>query len=109
MGSSSSEIESDISESEKDDYTERVYYQLKAGKYRTMNPNTTFRCPFCEGKKKQEFQFGQLLQHASGIGSALSRRTMQVKINHLALAKYLKEDVSPQLDVVPQVMEQANN
>ena len=70
---SSSDEESDISE---DDYKEKSYNELKAGKYKVKNPNATFRCPFCEGKKKkkQAYQFKELLQHASGIGIDSAKR-----------------------------------
>ncbi|KAL6499662.1 hypothetical protein OROGR_027572 [Orobanche gracilis] len=110
MGSSSSDTDSEISESEKYDYMEMYYDEIKAGKYRTKNQNATLRCPFCEGKKKQEFQFKDLLQHASGIGTGSAKRSMQVKVKHLALAKYLKEDVSTELDIVvkPPQLELAN-
>ncbi|XP_061356217.1 factor of DNA methylation 5-like [Gastrolobium bilobum] len=97
MGSSSEE--SDISECEMDDFIEKSYNQLKAGKYKKIkNPNSTFRCPFCEGKKKRSFQFGELLLHASGIGIGSSKRSIQIKAKHLALAKYLKEDISNEFD-----------
>ncbi|KAK7304108.1 hypothetical protein RJT34_15162 [Clitoria ternatea] len=91
MGISSSEEESDISESEKEECKDESYEELKAGKYKIKNANATFRCPFCEGKKKQAFQFKDLLQHASGIGIGSSKRRVKIKAKHLALAKYLKE------------------
>ncbi|TKY73106.1 Factor of DNA methylation 1 [Spatholobus suberectus] len=95
---SSSDEESDISESEKEDYKEKSYDQLKAGKYKIKNANATLRCPFCEGKKKQTFQFKDLLQHAFGIGRGSSKRRVKVKAKHLALAQYLKEDLSNELE-----------
>ncbi|KAK7304796.1 hypothetical protein VNO77_42685 [Canavalia gladiata] len=96
MGSSSSE-DSEISESEKEDYKEKSYNKLKAGKYKVKIANATFRCPFCEGKKKQAFQFRDLLQHAFGIGIG-TKRSMKVKAKHLALEKYLRVDLSNELD-----------
>ncbi|XP_057430702.1 factor of DNA methylation 5-like isoform X2 [Lotus japonicus] len=111
MGSSSSATDSEVKESDKYDYMERYYDEIKAGKYRTKNPNATLRCPFCEAKKKQEFQFKDLLQHASGIGTCSAKRSMQVRVKHLALEKYLKQDVSTELDIVvkpPQYLEVAN-
>ncbi|RDX70380.1 Factor of DNA methylation 1, partial [Mucuna pruriens] len=95
---SSSDEESDISESEKEDYKEKSYDQLKAGKYKIKNANGTLRCPFCEGKKKQAFQFKDLLQHASGICPGSSKRSVNERAKHLALAQYLKEDLSNELD-----------
>ncbi|XP_057969603.1 factor of DNA methylation 1-like [Malania oleifera] len=93
MGSSSGE-ESDISESEMENYLERSYEQLKNGKYRVKNPTATFRCPFCLGKRKQEYRFTELLQHASGVGTGSSNRSIKEKVNHLALAKYLEKDIA---------------
>ncbi|KAK7411593.1 hypothetical protein VNO78_03028 [Psophocarpus tetragonolobus] len=97
MGSSSEE-ESEISESEKEEYKEKTYDQLTAGKYKVKNSNGTLRCPFCEGKKKQAFGFKDLLQHASGVGTGSSKRREKIKAKHLALAQYLKEDLSNELD-----------
>ncbi|KAL2322141.1 hypothetical protein Fmac_026520 [Flemingia macrophylla] len=96
---SSSDEESDISESEKEEYKEKSYNQLRAGKYKIKNPNATLRCPFCEGKKKQEFQFKDLLQHASGIGTGSYKRRVILKAKHLALAQYLEEDLSNELNI----------
>ncbi|KAL5160456.1 Factor of DNA methylation 1 [Glycine soja] len=64
----SSEEDSDISESEIEEYAEKPYEQLRAGKYKVKNLNGTLRCPYCAGKKKQEFKYKDLLQHASGVG-----------------------------------------
>lgn len=92
MGSSSEE-QSDISKSEIDYYTEKPYEQLKAGKYIIKNPNATFRCPFCGGKRKQEYRYSDL-QHASGVGIGSSYRSAKKMANHLALAKYLEADLA---------------
>ncbi|KAF8400539.1 hypothetical protein HHK36_013838 [Tetracentron sinense] len=90
----SSEEESDISESEINDYTDKPYEQLKSGKYKVHNSNATFRCPFCAGKKKQDYRYKDLLQHASGVGNGSSNRSTKQKANHLALAKYLEIDIA---------------
>ncbi|XP_051189999.1 factor of DNA methylation 1 [Lolium perenne] len=47
-------------------------------------------CPFCPGKKKQDYRYNELLQHAIGVGA--SNRAAKVKANHQALAKLLKTD-----------------
>ncbi|KAK6145368.1 hypothetical protein DH2020_022188 [Rehmannia glutinosa] len=48
-------------------------------------------CPYCPTTRKRNFQFKDLFQHASGIGSCSSKkRTARDKANHLALAKYLE-------------------
>ncbi|KAL0413986.1 UNVERIFIED_CONTAM: protein INVOLVED IN DE NOVO 2 [Sesamum radiatum] len=70
MGSSaehSSGEDTDISDSETEDYQEKAYEELKSGKH----------------------------QHASSIGSCSSqKRTARDKANHLALAKYLENDTA---------------
>ena len=49
----SSEEDSDISESEIEEYAEKPYEQLRAGKYKVKNLNGTLRCPYCAGKKNK--------------------------------------------------------
>ncbi|KAI3902867.1 hypothetical protein MKW92_046874 [Papaver armeniacum] len=90
----SSEEESDISDSEINDYVEKPYQEIKAGKHRVCYPNDMFRCPFCKGKKKQDYRYKDLLQHASGVGKGSANRSAMQKVNHLALAKYLELDLA---------------
>ncbi|XP_028766461.1 factor of DNA methylation 1 [Neltuma alba] len=90
----SSEEESDISESEIDEYKEKPYEQLRTGNHKVKNSNGTLRCPFCAGKKKQDYKYKDLLQHASGVGKGSANRSAKQKANHLALAKYLETDLS---------------
>ncbi|CAK7338237.1 unnamed protein product [Dovyalis caffra] len=88
-----SDEETDFSESEIDGFIEKLCERLKAGKHTVKNPNATFRCPFCVGKKKQEYSFCELLQHASAVGVVgSSHRSGKEKASHLALAKYLGEN-----------------
>ncbi|KAK9281822.1 hypothetical protein L1049_004728 [Liquidambar formosana] len=101
----SSEEESDISESEINDYSEKPYDQLRAGKYKTKNINGTLRCPFCAGKKKQDYRYKDLLQHASGVGKGSANRSAKQKANHLALAKYLETDLATESDQTPRAVE----
>ncbi|KAJ4958775.1 hypothetical protein NE237_025886 [Protea cynaroides] len=89
-----SEEDSDISESEIDDYKEKPYEQLKAGTHKVKYSDVAFRCPFCKGKKKQDYRYKDLLQHASGVGKGSSNRNAKQKANHLALAKYLETDLA---------------
>ncbi|CAJ2656506.1 unnamed protein product [Trifolium pratense] len=98
----SSEEESDISESEIEEYFEKPYKQLKDGNYKVKNVNGTLRCPYCAGKKKQEFKYKDLLQHASGVGKGSANRSAKQKANHLALAKYLETDLINEADQIPQ-------
>ncbi|CAI8601396.1 unnamed protein product [Vicia faba] len=97
----SSEEESDISESEIEEYSEKPYEQLKDGKYKVRNFNGSLRCPYCSGKKKQEFKYKDLLQHATGVGKGSANRSAMQKANHLALAKYLQTDLVNEAEQVP--------
>uniref|UniRef100_A0A1D1YNS1 Protein SUPPRESSOR OF GENE SILENCING 3 n=1 Tax=Anthurium amnicola TaxID=1678845 RepID=A0A1D1YNS1_9ARAE len=89
--SSSSEESSDISDSEIDGYEAKSYSQLQTGKYKITNSDGSYRCPFCPGKKKRDYRYKDLLQHATGIGA--SNRGGKVKAIHRALAKYLSTDL----------------
>ncbi|GAV72369.1 XS domain-containing protein/XH domain-containing protein/zf-XS domain-containing protein [Cephalotus follicularis] len=89
--------ESDISESELDEYKDKPYEQLQAGKLK-VKINGTLRCPFCAGKKKQDYKYKDLLQHASGVGKGSANRSGKQKANHLALAKYLEIDLASEMD-----------
>ncbi|PIA65420.1 hypothetical protein AQUCO_00100722v1 [Aquilegia coerulea] len=93
-----SEDDSEISDSEIDEYKDKPYEDLMTGKLRVKNPNSTLRCPFCIGKKKQDYRYNELYQHALGVGAstalARSNRSAKQKANHLALAKYLEEYVA---------------
>ncbi|KAF9617211.1 hypothetical protein IFM89_035093 [Coptis chinensis] len=96
----SSEDESEISESEIEDYEAKAYKELKDGKFKVKISDEVFRCPFCQGKKKQSHRYKELLQHASGVGNkGAGTRNIKQKAKHLALAKYVEKDLAP--DVVP--------
>ncbi|KAK3122744.1 hypothetical protein QOZ80_8AG0617580 [Eleusine coracana subsp. coracana] len=86
----SSDESSDLSDTDIDEYAEKSYLDLKAGKFVARLDIDRFRCPFCPGKKKQDYRYNELLQHAVGVGA--SNRAAKVKANHQALAKLLKED-----------------
>ncbi|CAO2210121.1 unnamed protein product [Urochloa humidicola] len=86
----SSDESSELSETDIDDYAEKSYLDLKSGKLVSRLGTDRFRCPFCPGKKKQDYRYNELLQHAVGVGA--SNRAAKVKANHQALAKLLKED-----------------
>ncbi|XP_059441528.1 factor of DNA methylation 1-like [Corylus avellana] len=106
--------ESDISESEINDFVEKPYDQLMAGKYKVKGLNGMLRCPFCAGKKKQDYKYKDLLQHASGVGKGSANRSAKQKANHLALAKYLETDLANEVDqtqvpILPQPLTQPPN
>ncbi|WOH12507.1 hypothetical protein DCAR_0832011 [Daucus carota subsp. sativus] len=88
----SSEEETDISDSELEDYSEKVYQQLLDGKLAVKISGDVYRCPYCSQKKrKQQYGFRDLLQHASAIGEGSgSKRDTKEKGKHLGLMKYLE-------------------
>ncbi|WVZ95030.1 hypothetical protein U9M48_040840 [Paspalum notatum var. saurae] len=86
----SSDESSELSETDIDDYAAKSYMDLKSGKLVARLGSDRFRCPFCPGKKKQDYRYNELLQHATGVGA--SNRAAKVKANHQGLAKLLKED-----------------
>lgn len=92
MGNSSGE-ESGISDSEIEEYVEKPYQALRTGTYKVKNANGTLKCPFCAGKKKQEYGFKDLYQHASGVAKGAAHRSAKQKAIHLALARYLEVDM----------------
>ncbi|KOM27247.1 hypothetical protein LR48_Vigan406s005700 [Vigna angularis] len=96
----SSEDDSDLSESEIYDYSDKPYELLRAGKYKVKNLNGTLRCPYCAGKKKQDYKYKDLLQHASGVGKGSANRSAKQKANHLALAKYLEIDLASEAEPI---------
>ncbi|PON57283.1 Zinc finger-XS domain containing protein [Parasponia andersonii] len=100
----SSDDESDISDSEINDYVEKPYEQLRTGKYKVKGLNGTLRCPFCAGKKKQDYKYKDLLQHASGVAKGSANRSAIQKANHLALAKYLEAELSSEVDQTKQLV-----
>ncbi|KNA07595.1 hypothetical protein SOVF_170410 [Spinacia oleracea] len=79
----------DIRESELDDYIDDVYYRLKKDKYTVKVSKSTFRCPFCIGKEKQDFTFHDLLDHARAVGKGSSRDGLRLKGKHKALGYFL--------------------
>ncbi|KAG5618684.1 hypothetical protein H5410_018508 [Solanum commersonii] len=61
----------------------------------------SLRCPFCAGKKKQDYKYKDLLQHATGVGKGSANRSAKQKANHLALAKYLETDLVNEAEPIP--------
>ncbi|KAL9243095.1 hypothetical protein vseg_017024 [Gypsophila vaccaria] len=90
---SSSDEESGISDSEIEEYMEKPYLDLRTCRFRVRNFNGTLRCPFCAGKKKQEYGFKDLYQHATGVAKGAAHRSAKQKATHLALSKYLEVDL----------------
>jgi len=83
---------SDISDSDIEDYEAKSYSHLTTRKLKVKISEGIYRCPFCLGKKKQDYQYKDLLQHATGVGASNNRRA-KLKATHLALSKFLKNDL----------------
>ncbi|KAL6526704.1 hypothetical protein OROGR_015794 [Orobanche gracilis] len=99
MGSSvehgSSGEDTDVSDSDTEEYQDKAYEELKNGKHQVKISDQAYMCPYCSKKKKRDLQYKDLLQHASAIGSCSSqKRNATDKANHLALAKYLETDLA---------------
>lgn len=103
MDSGSSE-ESEISDSEIFEYKEKPYGLLKSGKLKVKGPQGSLRCPFCAGKKKQDYKYKDLLQHATGAGKVSSNRRAKQKANHLALAEYLENELANEAEQPARVL-----
>ncbi|XP_076905987.1 protein INVOLVED IN DE NOVO 2-like [Bidens hawaiensis] len=87
--------DSDGSDSEVEEYVEESYEQLKSGKRRVKLSEEAFTCPFCPNKKKQDYKYKDLLQHATMVGKSDSKkRNSKDKANHLALVKFLENDIA---------------
>ncbi|XP_038711963.1 protein INVOLVED IN DE NOVO 2-like isoform X1 [Tripterygium wilfordii] len=85
---------SDISESEMEEYEVKSYEELKKGNYSVKTSDETFSCPYCLKKRKRDYLYKDLLQHASGVGKSSSqKRSAKEKAHHLALVKYLEKDL----------------
>nr|KJB67636.1 hypothetical protein B456_010G201400 [Gossypium raimondii] len=103
----SSGDDSDISESEMEEYEDKSYEKLKNGKYTVMVSDETYTCPYCPKSNKQKYRYKDLLQHASGVGNSSSaKRKPRVKANHLALARYLETDLVPVVSSPKPVVEE---
>ncbi|GJX85487.1 factor of DNA methylation 1-like protein [Tanacetum coccineum] len=86
--------ESDFSDSEIQEKKDKPLQQLRNGTLKVKYPHGILRCPFCAGKKKQNFKYKDLHQHASGVSKGSSNRNSKQKANHLALAIYLENDLA---------------
>lgn len=76
-------------------HVSKMYKELKNGKHQVKLSGQAYTCPYCPNKRKGEFGYVDLLQHASSIGTCNSlKRTARDKANHIALAKYLASDIA---------------
>ncbi|XP_045787117.1 protein INVOLVED IN DE NOVO 2-like [Trifolium pratense] len=92
--SHSSEEDTDISDSEISEYEDKCYEELKNGSQNVKTSDEKFTCPYCPKKRKRDYMYKELLQHASGVGQSSSqKRKAREKATHLALVKYLENDL----------------
>ncbi|KAF5207931.1 factor of DNA methylation 1-like [Thalictrum thalictroides] len=98
----SSEEDSDISESEIEEYGDRYYEDMKKGKLKVKISDEIFRCPFCQRKNHR---YKDLLQHASGVGKG--SRGIKEKAKHIALVKYMEKDLAPVVACSKSIVETA--
>ncbi|KAL6842612.1 hypothetical protein ACP4OV_027456 [Aristida adscensionis] len=98
----SSDEDTEISDSEIDEYEGKIYASLMSGDLKINKNGENYSCPFCCGKKKNSYSKNSLLQHASGVSLAPNRQAKE-KANHRALAKHLKNDLvkSPEPELQP--------
>ncbi|KAL7153651.1 hypothetical protein ABFS83_04G183100 [Erythranthe nasuta] len=89
----SSEDETDISDSDMEEYVDRCYEQLKVETQKLKFSDTLYRCPYCPGKKKIVYPFKDILQHASDVAKGSQNKDIKHKGKHLGLVKYLKNEV----------------
>ncbi|VFQ74500.1 unnamed protein product [Cuscuta campestris] len=83
----------DARDPEMNKYIKNMYGELKSGKHLVKLSNQFYMCPYCPDKRR-DYQFIDLLQHASGVGTGGSqKRSARHKANHLALAKYLESEI----------------
>ncbi|VAI93213.1 unnamed protein product [Triticum turgidum subsp. durum] len=108
----SSDDDSEISDSEIDEYEGKFHARLVSGDLKFRNGDS-YSCPFCTGRKNKDYNMQSLLQHSSGVGAAPNRPAKD-KASHRALAKHLKNGVAKpsepqqpqQIAIEPQQLQQ---
>lgn len=98
----SSDEDSEISDSEIDDYEGKVYARLMSGDLNIKKNGESYTCPFCSSKKKNNYSKISLVQHASGVSAAPNRKAKE-KAAHRALFKHLKNDPAKSPESRPHV------
>jgi len=74
-------------------YVDTSYEELKKGSYNVKTSDVTFICPYCP-RRKQDYLYRELLEHAYMVGrSSSEKRSARERANHLALVKYLENDL----------------
>ncbi|CAO2170732.1 unnamed protein product [Urochloa humidicola] len=99
----SSDEDTEISDSEIDDYEGKIYARLMSGDLKVKKNGESYTCPFCSSKKKNNYSKSSLVQHASGVGAAPNRQAKE-KATHRALVKHLKNELAKSPESQPQVI-----
>ncbi|XP_025814407.1 protein INVOLVED IN DE NOVO 2-like isoform X2 [Panicum hallii] len=99
----SSDEDTEISDSEIDDYEGKIYARLMSGDLKVKKNGESYTCPFCSSKKKNNYSKSSLVQHASGVGAAPNRQAKE-KATHRALVKHLKNELAKSPELRPQVI-----
>lgn len=90
----SSEDETDISDSELEEYVDRCYEHLRDNTQKVKFSDELFRCPYCPGKKKIVYPYNDLLQHATDVGKGSQNKGINHKGKHLGLVRFIKNDLN---------------
>jgi hypothetical protein len=80
---------------ELEDLEYRYYSEMKDGTRKVKISESLFRCPFCYIDRKRDYQFDDLLRHASGIGGSSRTKDGRDKARHLALERYMRKYLRP--------------
>ncbi|CAN6556706.1 unnamed protein product [Malus baccata var. baccata] len=93
--------EKGFSRSELEDYKYDYYDLLKKGSYKVKNSDSTYRCPFCDEKRRRDYRLKELSLHASDIGR--DSRVLKEKAKHLALERYIDRylDMKSRIESTP--------
>lgn len=74
-------------------YVDTSYEELKNRSHNVKTSDVTFICPYCP-RRKQDYLYRELLEHAYMVGrSSSEKRSARERANHLALVKYLENDL----------------
>ncbi|KAJ0253347.1 Factor of DNA methylation 4 [Hirschfeldia incana] len=90
-------VEMYYSRRELDDLEYRYYSEMKDGTRKVKISNSLFRCPFCYIDRKRDYNFEDLLRHASYniSGSSRTKEDGREVARHLALERYMKKYLRP--------------
>lgn len=80
---------------ELEDLEYRYYSDMKDGTRKVKISESLYRCPFCYRDRKRDYQFDDLLRHASGIGGSSRTKDGREKARHLALERYMRKYLRP--------------